>query len=170
MPSTNPHHLYWDSCVFLSIFNAEPTRHPTLRRILDEVRASRGALKICTSTLTLVEVAFVIQEKTQRQLEDRTLAVIDGLLDDRTTIQLIEANRFIMTLARSYVREAMVNQHPFKPPDAIHLATAVYAQLGTFHTYNLKDFQPMAHILSLQMRVTLPMPLSQGPLFDPPTT
>jgi predicted nucleic acid-binding protein len=166
MPTNDPNRIYWDSCVFLSVLNKNPTRHQTLRTILDEVRASHGTLKIYTSTISIAEVAFLVQEKNQRQLDSQTLSNIDGLLGDRTIIEMVEANQRVMTMARDYIREAMANHHRFKPADAIHLATAVFARSGKFHTYNVGDFKPMEQILSIGIQVMIPAPLTLGPLFE----
>jgi predicted nucleic acid-binding protein len=167
MPSTDPHHVYWDSCVFLSIFNNHPDRHPTLRIILDEVRASRGSLKIYTSVLSLTEVAFITQEQEQRQLGETTIATMDGLMGDQTLIQLIEVNRYIAILARSYIRTAMIDRRSLKPPDAIHLASAVYAKVGQFQTYDGKLY-PLKQVLSLEIPINAPTTFSHLPLFNPP--
>lgn len=109
--------------MFLSIFNSEPNRHDNLRTILREVSNSRGTLEIYTSTLTIVEVSFIVEEKAQRQLEPSTIETIEALLDNNTIVTQVEVNRYIARKARDYVREAMVRNLRLKPPDAIHLST-----------------------------------------------
>ena len=84
--------------MFLSVLNNDRDRHPVLRTILDEVRASRGSLRLVTSTFTLTEVAYITQEKESRVLDDTSLRMIDGLLGDETLVELVEATRFVMTV------------------------------------------------------------------------
>ena len=163
---TNPNYVYWDSCVFLSIFNKEPNRHNQLRTILQEIRNSQGAFKIYASTITLVEVAFIADEKDRRQLNPSTTVIMDQLLVDSHIVTQVETTSFIMMQARDYVRGAMARGFSLKPADAIHLSTAIFSRSFELHTYNTSDFESIVRELSLDITVTEPKSLSSGPLFN----
>ena len=61
--------IYWDANVFLSYIDGDPARLPTLDAILADSANPESLVQIATSTLSIVEVAFAIEEKTKGVLD-----------------------------------------------------------------------------------------------------
>ena len=64
MPDKN---TYWDANPFLSYVNQYPERMATLDALLDT--AAGGGIKIYTSAISQVEVAFAASEQHRRRLD-----------------------------------------------------------------------------------------------------
>ena len=136
MPDTN---IYWDANPFLSYVNEYPARMPTLDALLDS--ASRGGVKIYTSAISLVEVAFAASEQKRRSLDQDEEQKIDALWSAPDVIEVVEYHDGIGRQARSLIREGITKGWSLKPMDAIHLATAQWLvsvgfEVAEFHTYD----------------------------------
>ncbi len=119
---TRPRRLYWDSCVFIHALQQTPDLAPVLKVVITS--AQSGDLVIVTSTFTLAEVIgrprrsfTAADEKLVRELFENPYIVVRDL------------TRPIATEARRIVVE-----HGLKPPDAVHVATALDAGVAVFHT------------------------------------
>lgn len=155
--------LYWDSDVFLSYFEGNPDRLPNIRTILGEVERDPNAL-IVTSSLTIVEVAYLASERSSKQLDSKTLRAIDNFWRNHFIIRIVELNEEIARRARNLVRLAAEkkwnddqNWRKLKPPDAIHLATAAWAGVEILHTYNLRDFEQYAPLVGIKVENPTPL-------------
>ena len=136
MPDTN---IYWDANPFLSYVNDYPGRMPTLDALLDS--AARGGIKIYTSALSQVEVAFAASEQKRRVLDPREEQKIDALWSDLDVVEVVEYHNGIGRQARALIREGVTRGWSLKPLDAIHLATAQWLvssgfAVDEFHTYD----------------------------------
>lgn len=99
-------------------------------------RARKGECRIVTSTWSLVEVAFTASEKDNRALDSNLEHAIDEMWRDRKAIKLVEVYEGLYREARHLIREAMSRNASLKPPDAIHLATAIKIKPTALHTYD----------------------------------
>jgi predicted nucleic acid-binding protein len=105
--------------------------------------------EIVTSTFSIVEVAFDLNERAQGALDSETEAKIDALWSDRYAVKLIDFHEGIARDARTLIRGAVASNRPgLKPGDAIHLASARVLQVGEFHTYS-KDLPRFADLTGL---------------------
>ena len=135
---------YWDSCVSLSYINGVAGRMPIVDALLES--SSRGEIRLYTSELSRVEVAFSATEKGQRALDSETERRIDGLWVDPDAITMVEYHTGISLEARRLMRLAMTRGWSLQPADAIHLATAEWLSnagitIGEFHTYDTRLFK-----------------------------
>jgi len=129
--------IYWDSCVFLSYLMGYADRAPMIDAVLNEVRASRGSIRIVTSTISIAEVAFASYEKDARALDAAVEARIDAMWADTSLLTLVEYHELIGRSARSRVRKAIEEKRVIpKPPDAIHIASALSVGALEVHTYD----------------------------------
>ena len=107
---------YWDSSVFCSYFNKEKNRTDIVSDLLKDALA--GKSEILTSSFTLVEVLKLkdgtpITQSKEQMLED---------FFEYPFIKIVNAERGICERARQFVWK-----HGMKPKDAVHMATAEFA-------------------------------------------
>ncbi len=130
--------VYWDACVFISYFDKTPSRIVTIDDLLAQSKS--GDLEIVTSTLSIVEVAFNIAERTAG-LIPQVVADMDAFWRDTDVVTLIEPSVPIARQARSLIRYAMDNKlKKIRCPDATHLASAQNTGCVEIHSYNFADF------------------------------
>lgn len=141
--------LYWDANVFVDFFSATIGKIEILKAILEE--ASNGEVKIFTSVLSQVEVAYVESEKSTGILGVDTEKMMDEFWKD-DVIELIEIHPFIINRSRRIIRDAKGGGYKtIKAADAIHLATAEWIKADEMHTYNLKDFEKSAQVIGMRV-------------------
>ena len=129
--------IYWDSCCFLSLIEADPTRVPVLNAVAEE--AERGSIRLYTSVLSIVEVAFAAAERDRRALDPQIAEVIDRLWHPSSPFQLVEIFPALVVRAKDLMRGAIPSGGAIpKPADAIHLATAERVGASELHTYDHK--------------------------------
>lgn len=124
---------YLDANVLLAYISDERGRAGVVDQLL--ARAASGNLRLFTSTLSIVEVAFGAGEKVDREFEPTVEATIDALWQPGSVITLAEPSVPTLTIARRYVRRAVESGRSVKPLDAVHLATAVAAKVDRLLTY-----------------------------------
>ena len=132
-----PSLLYWDASVFLSYLNALPDRITTLEAILDSVSKDKQR-QIVTSTISKVEVAWVAHEKLNRILNADEENRIDSLWDDSSVVDFVEFHDDIALIARDIMRAGVARGWKLRTNDAIHLASAQWAQCYEVTTYDSK--------------------------------
>ncbi len=128
--------VYWDSCVFLHYIEGDQAVLPTLDALLEKSASARGEITIVTSTVSIVEVAFAIHEKTGKALDGEVEARLDALWSDEQAVKLIEFHELIARDARDLMRRGLPFGRSLKPLDAVHLATGKRHFVSTFHTYD----------------------------------
>ncbi len=144
-----PTYFYWDSCTFLSYCNGNPDRLPTLQALLEQVVNSKD-IRILTSTLTIVEVAYVLKEGVQ-DVSQETLEAIEDVWAERDILEFVEFHRVTAYAARELMRDAVrYGWKPLKPIDAIHLAIARVvarnADVREVHTYDEELWKWSKHL------------------------
>ncbi len=120
---------YWDACCFISRIQRDPEHIVALEYITDEAAADR--VTIVTSTLSIAEVSCITREATLEEVA-RDAETIARFFDN-PYIVVRQVTRRIAEHAAAIGREFGV-----KPPDAIHLATAIEAGVQIVHTYDDK--------------------------------
>ncbi len=133
--------IYWDAACFLSYINAQPDRLPTLEALLGASARESGDIKLYTSALSKVEVAFAASEQKRQALDPEVEERIAQLWSDPDATVIVEYHDGIGDFARDMIRSAVAQGWSLKPLDAIHLATAqwlaaVSLPLDEFHTYD----------------------------------
>jgi predicted nucleic acid-binding protein len=124
----------WDACSWIALIQREQikdssgriveNRYALARPVID--RAEKGAVEIVTSGLCLVEVNKPSPSTTREQI---------AAYFDNDYILLVPVDRLVGTRARSLMFAAYPG---LKPPDAIHLATALIANAEELHTFDTK--------------------------------
>ena len=129
-----PVKVYWDSCAWLGLVNAEPEKLPPLRAVYGQAR--RGLVEIWSSTIAIVEVNRLASEMSKpKPIDPESLEKIDGLLF-QPFVKLINLDQIVARRARKLIRETPKLS---KRPDAIHLASAMLWNIPLFHTYDHDD-------------------------------
>ena len=132
----------WDSCNWISLIaEDEAARADICQRILTD--ASRGNGVILTSALTLAEV---VKGRGQPQLTETQEETIVRFFD-HSYILIHDVTRAVAETARGLSR-----RHGLKPPDAIHLATALLGNADVFETWNMNDFGHLNGLVPIQIR------------------
>lgn len=135
MPGDNVPVVYLDSCVFLAFFQNEPDRADDVAELFE--KALQKEVKLYTSVLSLTEVAFLEQERAENLLNPRVERRIAETFNEEGLVTLMEYTKLVAADARKLVRETMVNQgKTLKPPDAIHLASALRVGASALYTYD----------------------------------
>jgi len=123
MPNDNL--VYWDSVVFIDLIEETPGRHETLKAISDS--AERAEARIVTSALTLAEVSKLNNLRLLPEWAEKK--ILEFFENDYITVR--DVSRPVCEMARPIIRG-----HGLKPPDAIHVATALMAKAQVLHTYD----------------------------------
>ena len=150
----NKQDVYWDACAFLSLLeNSDTDRVPVLQALMDRASIEKD-FRIITSIISITEVAYITSER-----DDETSALdfdaIDALWDDREAIYVVEFHEGIARDARSLMRAVKKQSledggKTLKPADAIHLATARYANVSEVNTYD-QFLQTLDHIVGVEV-------------------
>ena len=140
MPGS-PQNVYWDANNFLSYINEHPERVALLESLLSLSSHRDAQIKIYTSTLSHVEVAFSASEQNNQALDPEQERRIDDLWNDPSAVVSVEVHQDIIDRARSLIRESITRGWSLKPADAIHIATAQWLSrsgvaIAEFHTYD----------------------------------
>ena len=118
--------VYLETSVFLAIIKGEKGRVDTCRAVLDDGRTR--TTKTITSALTLAEVVRGPDGVLPAKAED----TIKGFFR-LSWLHVIDVDRIIANRARDVARD-----HGLKPPDAIHVATALERGAKTLFTFDDK--------------------------------
>jgi len=122
MPS-DPKRIYWDSCVFISYLQRDADRVDVLDRIVD--RAENGDIVLVISAMVIAEVVKLDGH------EDHDAATTIKDFFERDYITPRDVDRLTAERAAEISRT-----HGIKPPDAIHIATALRWHCHCIHTYD----------------------------------
>jgi predicted nucleic acid-binding protein len=136
MPGREPKRSYWDSSVFLAWINGEEERTDVVDALLQSAR--KGEITVVTSVLTITEVAYATAESQYGTPSAGVLHRIDALWDPPSPVTLAEFHRLIAVDARNMMRQALPGGRRLKPPDAIHMSTAVRSRCEEILTYDPK--------------------------------
>ena len=128
--TNNPRRVYWDACTWIALIQREEIvvggsdRDTLCRAVIAEAKKDR--IEILTSTLSLVEVCK--DRKIRTSKEDEI-----GAYFENDFILLMNVDRLI----GEHARKLMLAGHTaLKPPDAIHLASAVLGNVAEFHMFD----------------------------------
>ncbi len=125
---------YWDSCLFLDYFNRSPRGTEIVAPLIADAR--RRQLVIYTSTLAVTEVAYAAHERERQRLDPQVEDALDHLFRDHTLVLLVDCDLSIALAARDLMRRALLGSRRLKPPDAIHLASAVAIGATEFWSFD----------------------------------
>jgi predicted nucleic acid-binding protein len=117
---------YWDSNCFIGWLDDEEDKAGACGTVIREAEA--GNLRIVTSVLTLAEVLYL----KRSSLPTREQAETIEQFFEHEWIILSNVDRDIAELARRVIWESGV-----KPKDAIHVASALDAEVEQFDTFDV---------------------------------
>jgi predicted nucleic acid-binding protein len=154
--------ICWDACAWIAYIQREEiykddklieNRYALCRSVIS--LAEKGELEIATSGLSLVEVCKnpAIREKD----EDLIKAYFEN-----DYILLVPVDNSVGTAARQLMQQKHTG---LKPPDAIHVATALFAMAEEFHTF---DGDLLNLDAKLQKRDGSPLQICKPNLGGPP--
>jgi predicted nucleic acid-binding protein len=130
-----PPRVYWDACAWIAYINKEmPTsesgiKHPRYEMCRHAlIRAEKGEIEIVTSAFTLAEVC-------KRNPAPNAPAINLAAFFDQKYILLVPIDKQI-GLRAQHLQLAGVGG--LKPQDAVHLASALVANVPVFHTFDEK--------------------------------
>lgn len=116
---------YWDSDCFLGWLQAEADKVDLCRQVLN--RAESGEIRIITSALTIAEVLNL--RGHENIPADRRQQVVDFF--KKSFISPVSITRRIAERSRDLVWD-----NGIAPKDALHVATAMYAQVPVLNTFD----------------------------------
>lgn len=118
--------IYLDSSAFIAVIKKEPGCEP-IEEVLE--LADRRQIEVYASPVLLVEVRGQGRGGTDAVVEQQALAILSG-----ARLINVEFHRHVALRARDYV-----GQYRLRPLDAIHLASAVEAEVEVMWTLD-RDF------------------------------
>jgi predicted nucleic acid-binding protein len=124
MPN-EPVRVYWDSCVYIACIQKEPKRFGVLRAIMKMVED--GDIVLVASALILAEV-IKLNASTQK-LATQAKKIREFFENDYIKVRSVGR-----TTAEAAA--AISRKYGLKPPDAIHVATAIETNCRYFQTYD----------------------------------
>ena len=167
MPKPKPIRVYWDACTWIVYIAQEKkiplsngqfeNRFAMCSQVLSDAVA--GKYEIVTSAFTLAEVC--------KKPEIRE-SPIDNLTSffDKSYILIVPVDKSVGVRAQTLQTSGLVN---LKPPDAIHLASALRANVIEMHTFDKKilDFSLLVGADGEPMTICKPTEgQAIGPLFE----
>lgn len=120
--------VYWDSACFLAWLQDEVDSSDLCKHVLDE--CEQGKTRLVTSALTIAEVLAL---KGRRPIPVDRREKVEAFFKPSFII-VRSVTRRTSEAARKYVWE-----HGVSPKDAIHIATAIEAEIDDLHTFD-RDF------------------------------
>lgn len=117
---------YWDSNCFLGVLNKEPDKEGACLAVVQEAKSTK--LRLVTSALTLTEVLWPKGKPLQIPAE-QAQEVQDFF--EHEWIAVVVVDRLLAERARD-----LVWNHQVKYKDAIHVATALDADVEQFDTFD----------------------------------
>lgn len=126
---------YWDANIFLAYIEGTPEQVEAIERLIGFLEPAAQP-SVVTSVLSIVEVAFIEEDKRRQRLGPAFDSTFAALWTD-PLIRLINLDPAIATSARQLVRDSLPTGPRINPPDATHLATARSAGVAVFHTYDV---------------------------------
>jgi predicted nucleic acid-binding protein len=130
MPS-EPRRIYWDSCLYISCIERTPSRCAVLDSILEA--AKKREIILVASSLVLAEVVKVREDYGAPGADEAQSKLIAAFFEN-DFISVRSVDRKTAEDAREISR-----QFGLKPPDAIHVATAIRFKCECLQTYDGED-------------------------------
>ena len=140
-----PDQRYWDSDCFLGWLQAEADKEKECRAVLEA--AKDGKVLIVTSALTLAEVLML---RGKQPIPSANRAKVEAFFrSDFIVVRNI--TRRIAELGRSLVWDREI-----APKDALHVATALDANLALFNTFDVKLIKKCRRLKGVSLKVERP--------------
>jgi predicted nucleic acid-binding protein len=160
--ATSPKRLAWDSCAWIAHIQEEKLpsedRGAMCRAVISA--AEKGLTEIVVSAFALTEVLC----------KNRAAGIDDGKVRDffdNDYILLVAADKYVCDIARALM---LAGHAGLKPPDAVHIATAIISNADEFHTFDAKLLALDAVIDkmdSTKLKIRKPtLPAAPAPLLD----
>jgi predicted nucleic acid-binding protein len=122
--SNEPARIYWDSCAYISCIEQTEGREV----LLDILKlAQDGKIVLVASTLVIAEVVKLNSSSESAKMQ--AAKIRDFFENDYIKVRYLD--RSTAEKAAEFSREFGI-----KPPDAVHIATAIAAKCECFHTYD----------------------------------
>jgi predicted nucleic acid-binding protein len=129
----SPKRIGWEACTWIALIQKEKIlddkgnviedRYALARSVIE--LAAQGKVEIAISGLCLAEVSK--NPPDARGIEDKV-----GPFFEHDYILVVSVDKQVGTIARNLMREG----HGLKPPDAVHLATAIVANVDELHSFD----------------------------------
>ncbi len=120
--------IYWDSCVFIDGHQKTAGRIEHIDRYV--ARARSNDVRIVTSCMAVAEVAKIDKANPLSEEHRRQIAQFF----DNDFVSIVPVDRPVSKMAAELVRK-----FGLKPPDAIHVASALRTQCLRMYTYDDKS-------------------------------
>lgn len=148
--ATEPRRVYWDSCVFIDALRKTDGR---IDPILDiERKARAGQLLIFTSALAVAEVVKLDQHTPLTEDERRHI----NAYFRHKFVRVVPVDRIVAKSAADIVRV-----HELKPPDAVHVATALRCVCKVLFTFDGISGDPKKMLAKSDLIGTPTIPIKQ---------
>ena len=160
-----PVKIYWDTCAFIGLLNAESDKKRELEIVYGMARA--GKVELWTSTLSMIECRRLKSEQHKaKPLDDENDKKISAIFN-QPFIKPIPLASDIAENARGIWRQTAGLG---KYQDAVHLASAVRWNVEVMHTYDRDDLLHLSEKLTCRsgnpLKICYPDNTTDGALFE----
>lgn len=164
--ANSPNRLYWDACAWIAFIQKEKVELPSgqvedresMRRSV-LIAAKAGKVEIATSTLSLAEVYKDPTSASEAASRFHEFLKLEYVL-------LVTLDRAVGEKARELMQGGYSG---LKPPDAIHIATAIVANAREMQTFDRKLLD-LDGLLAMadgsKLKICKPDPEDSLPLFE----
>jgi predicted nucleic acid-binding protein len=120
---------YFDSSVFLAIFNGEPSGIG-IKQLLNELRRGQNKSKVCTSIITIQEISVLSfisgasKDAADNYMRVDRFARIYGITKD-VALRAAELEAAMLERTRKLTKEQRKALSPRRKWDCFHIATAI---------------------------------------------
>lgn len=160
-----PLRIYWDTCAFIGLLNAEPDKKRELEIVYAMARS--GKAELWTSTLSMIECRRLkSEEHSQKPLDEENEKKI-GDIFNQPFIKPIPLASDIAEMGRSVWRKTVGLK---KYQDAVHLASAMRWNIEMMHTYDRDDLLHLSEKITCRngnmLKICYPDNTTDGALFE----
>ena len=129
----SPKRVGWDACTWIALIQKEKILDDKGKVIEDRYALARSVIDLGTQgKIEIVASGLCLAEVSKNPSDAKTKDDLVGPFFQQDYILIVPVDMQVGTIARGLMRGG----HGLRPPDAVHLATAMVANVDELHTFD----------------------------------